>query len=75
MKSGQIVRFKAGSRASELVAIPREAQGKVVCAYRILGNRAIKTERVDVDFKPYGMLWAQPVDAFEPLDEPVAARA
>ncbi len=74
MKSGQIVRFKAGSRASELVSIPREAHGKVVCSYRILANRAVRSERVDVDFKPYGMLWAQPVDAFEPLDEPVAAR-
>ena len=65
MKTGQIVRFRKDSRVSELVAIPREALGTVVCSYRVLANRPNAPERIDVDFKSYGILWGQPADAFE----------
>ncbi len=74
MKTGQIVRFRLDNRVSELASIPREALGTVVCAYRVLANQTCKAERIDVDFKSYGILWAQPADAFEPLpDERIVA--
>ena len=69
MKTGQKVKLRPGRRVASGDAIPADADGVVVCSYRLLANRCGGAERVDVDFKPYGMLWAHPADAFEAAAE------
>ena len=75
MKTGQLVKFRPGLRISADTAIPNDAAGIVVCAYKLLSDRTGRCERIDVDFHPYGILWAQPAEAFESMSEAQAAPA
>ncbi len=67
MKTGQRVRFRQGLKIGD-ITIPKDAAGVVVCSYKLLADRSGR-ERVDVDFRPYGILWAQPAEAFETTSE------
>jgi hypothetical protein len=74
MQAGQIVRLRPGGRISSSRAIPEGAAGVVICAYRpSVGGRG-GPERIDVDFRQHGIVWAQPADAFEASDEHSAQR-
>ena len=67
MKTGQKVRIRSNRKIAAASTIPQDAEGVVLCAYRLLSDLQTHTERVDVDFSPYGMLWGQPAAAFESL--------
>jgi hypothetical protein len=69
MQAGQIVRLRPGGRISASRAIPLEASGTVICAYRLLAGRLGGGERIDVDFRQHGVVWGQPAEAFEPAGE------
>ena len=75
MKTGQVVKFRPGLRIAAGNSIPNDAAGIVVCSYKLLSDRTGRCERIDVDFRSYGMLWAQPADAFESMSEAQAAPA
>jgi len=68
MQAGQKVRFKAASPLSLKFNIPREAQGAVLCRYRLLrgGNAA---HRLDVQFGPQLVVWGAPDDQFEMIED------
>ncbi|OJY00116.1 MAG: hypothetical protein BGP04_21105 [Rhizobiales bacterium 62-17] len=65
VKAGQIVQLKAASRAPQHMAIPPDAEGTVLCSYRLLQRYPRHPDRVDVEFKGYGVLWGEASDLFE----------
>ncbi|MDH7797811.1 MULTISPECIES: hypothetical protein [unclassified Beijerinckia] len=65
MKAGQIVQLKTAARAAQHMSIPPEAEGTVICTYRLLQRFPRHPDRVDVDFKDYGVLWGEASDLFE----------
>ncbi|MDT2020261.1 hypothetical protein [Methylocella sp. CPCC 101449] len=65
MKAGQIVQLKAAVRAAQHMAIPPDAEGTVLCCYRLLQRYPRHPDRVDVEFKGYGVLWGEASDLFE----------
>ena len=69
MKTGERVRFRSGLQIADQISIPRDASGTVVCSYHLLADKSRRCERLDVDFRPYGILWGQPAEAFEPTLE------
>ncbi len=70
MHAGQKVRFKAASPLSFQLNIPRDAQGAVLCRYRLLRGES-SAHRLDVRFGPQLVVWGAPDDQFEPVeDEP-----
>ena len=52
MKVGQRVRFKSTSGAALYWKIPHDAQGTVMCAYRLLASNRAAPDRLDVHFTP-----------------------
>lgn len=65
MKAGQTVQLKADARTAQHAAIPPDAVGTVLCSYRLLQRFPRHPDRVDVDFKDYGVLWGEASDIFE----------
>lgn len=61
------VRFKAASPLSRKLNIPRDAQGNVICRYRLL--RGGHGERLDVQFGPHLVVWGAPDDQFEKVED------
>ena len=61
------VRFKAASPLSRKLNIPRDAQGNVICRYRLL--RGSHGERLDVRFGPHLVVWGAPDDQFEKVED------
>lgn len=47
------------------MAIPPDAEGTVLCCYRLLQRYPRHPDRVDVEFKGYGVLWGEASDLFE----------
>ncbi|WP_294534375.1 hypothetical protein [uncultured Rhodoblastus sp.] len=72
MQAGQKVRFKEASPLSLDLKIPREAQGAVLCHYRLLRGDN-DAHRLDVRFGPQLVVWGAPVDQFETIEEEVVA--
>ncbi len=68
MHTGQKVRFKAASPLSLQLNIPREAQGAVLCRYRLLRGEN-QAHRLDVRFGPQLVVWGAPDDQFEAIDD------
>ena len=71
MHAGQKVRFKAASPLSLQLKIPREAQGAVLCRYRLLRGET-EAHRLDVRFGPQLVVWGAPDDQFETVDDETA---
>jgi hypothetical protein len=61
------VRFKAASPLSRKLNIPRDAQGNVICRYRLL--RGGPGEKLDVQFGPHLVVWGAPDDQFEKVED------
>jgi hypothetical protein len=68
MTTGQLVQLKVHSRNAQRASIPAHATGTVICSYRLLQPKPRHPERVDVDFKDYGVLWGEPSIVFEALE-------
>jgi len=58
MKVGQRVRFKPTSGAARYWKIPHDAQGTVMCSYRLLASNRAAPDRLDVRFTPQLVIWA-----------------
>lgn len=72
MHAGQKVRFKAASPLSLQLKIPREAQGAILCRYRLLRGEP-SAHRLDVRFGPELVVWGAPDDQFETVEEEAGA--
>jgi len=67
MKVGQRVRFKSTSGAAQYWKIPHDAQGTVMCAYRLLTSNRARADRLDVRFTPEIVIWGGSADDFEEI--------
>jgi hypothetical protein len=68
MHAGCKVRLKPNSPLGSQLKIPREAQGAVLCRYRLLRGGAA-AHRLDVRFGPELVVWGAPDDQFETVEE------
>ena len=66
MKVGQRVRFKSTS-AAQYWKIPQDAQGTVMCSYRLLASNRAAPDRLDVRFTPQLVIWGGAAADFEEI--------
>jgi hypothetical protein len=69
VRSGQRIRLRASSRAASEWKIPPEAEGTVICHYRILAGSSGASDRLDVRFSPKTVIWGAPAAEFEVIGE------
>jgi hypothetical protein len=70
MKVGQRVRFKSTS-AARYWKIPQDAQGTVMCSYRLLTSNRARADRLDVRITPELVIWGGAAEDFEEIrDDP-----
>ncbi len=67
MKVGQRVRFKSASGAARYWKIPPDAQGTVMCSYRLSASNPATAERLDVRFAPQVVIWGGAAAEFEEI--------
>jgi hypothetical protein len=72
MHAGQKVRLKPMSPLGAQLKIPHEAQGAVLCRYRLLRGDAAG-HRLDVRFGPELVVWGAPDDQFETVEDDKSA--
>ena len=66
MKVGQRVRFKSTS-AARYWKIPQDAQGTVMCSYRLLTSNRARADRLDVRITPELVIWGGAAEDFEEI--------
>ncbi len=69
MKVGQRVRFKPTSGAARYWKIPHDAQGTVMCSYRLLASNRAAPDRLDVRFTPQLVIWGGAAADFEEIKD------
>jgi hypothetical protein len=67
--AGQKVRVRPASPVARGWKIPNEAEGTVLCRYRLLNSRTGAAERLDVRFSPRLVIWGAPAVEFEAIGE------
>ncbi len=77
MRNGQHVRVKPSAPALDHYRLPPDAEGVVLCQYRVLSGLTPAAERVDVQFGPDRVIWGLPATLLEEVggNEAVAAVA
>ena len=68
MKVGQRVRFKSTS-AARYWKIPQDAQGTVMCSYRLLTSNRARADRLDVRITPQLVIWGGAAEDFEEISD------
>jgi hypothetical protein len=69
MKVGQRVRLKPSSGAARYWKVPPDAQGTVMCSYRLPASKAATAERLDVRFTPQVIIWGGAATEFEAIGD------
>ncbi len=69
MKVGQRVRFKSTSAAARYWKIPPDAQGTVMCSYRLPASNPARAERLDVRFTSQIVIWGGAAAEFEEIGD------
>ncbi len=64
MIAGEKVRLKAASPFASRLNLPEDAEGAVICCYKVLRG-GVATQKMDVQFSAQLVLWGVPADAFE----------
>jgi hypothetical protein len=67
MNPGQKVRVRPTSSVARDWNIPREAQGTVICRYRVLKDAQTAPDRLDVRFSRRLFVWGAPDREFEAI--------
>jgi len=70
MQNEQRIRLKRSSPAAREWQVPPGAEGTVICRYRILSDRPIASDRLDVRFGPRLVVWGAPAAEFETVAAP-----
>ncbi len=69
VRKGQRIRLRHASLAAREWGIPPDAEGTVLCEYRVLADRTGMSERVDVRFNSKRIVWGAPAREFEPIGD------
>ena len=69
MQKGERIRLRPASPGAREWRLPREAEGTVLCHYRVFAGRPGASDRMDVDFGPRTVIWGAPATEFEPVTE------
>ena len=69
MQKGERIRLRPASPGAREWRLPREAEGTVLCHYRVFAGRPGATDRMDVHFAPEIVIWGAPATEFEPITE------
>ena len=59
--------LQSTSDAARYWKIPQDAQGTVMCAYRLLANNRAAPDRLDVRFTPQLVIWGGAAEDFEEI--------
>lgn len=71
----QRIRLRPSSPLAREWNLPPDAEGTVICRYRILARRSLDADRLDVRFGPRLVVWGAPAVEFEAIDEPLPSSA
>jgi hypothetical protein len=66
---GQRIRLRRSSRLASEFDIPQEAEGTLICEYRVLARNFVTPDRLDVRFGPQLVVWGAPATEFEEVAE------
>jgi hypothetical protein len=69
MRKGERIRLRPASPGAREWRLPREAEGTVLCHYRVFAGRPGASDRMDVCFSPETVIWGAPATEFEPVAE------
>jgi hypothetical protein len=69
MQKGERIRLRPASPGAREWRLPHEAEGTVLCRYRVFAGRPGASDRVDVCFSPETVVWGAPAAEFEPVAE------
>lgn len=69
MRKGERIRLRPASPGAREWRLPREAEGTVLCHYRVFAGRPGASDRMDVRFSPKTVIWGAPATEFEPIAE------
>jgi len=69
MQKGERIRLRPASPAAREWRLPHEAEGTVLCHYRVFAGRPGALDRMDVCFSPETVIWGAPAAEFEPVPE------
>jgi hypothetical protein len=67
LRKGQRIRLRHSSLAAREWGLPLDAEGTVICQYRVLADRSGAAERVDVRFNAKTVIWGAPANEFETI--------
>jgi hypothetical protein len=69
MRKGERIRLRSASPGATEWRLPHEAEGTVLCHYRVFAGRPGASDRMDVCFSPETVIWGAPATEFEPIPE------
>jgi hypothetical protein len=69
MQKGERIRLRPASPGAREWRVPHEAEGTVLCRYRVFAGRPGASDRVDVCFSPETVIWGAPAAEFELVPE------
>jgi hypothetical protein len=69
VRAGQRIRLRPASRAAREWNIAPDAEGTVICRYRILASGPAAPDRLDVRFSPQKVIWGAPAVEFEEIGD------
>ena len=73
MKAGQTVRVRPASRLASEWNLQPDAEGTVLCQYKILAGCAGSVERIDVRFPENRTIWGAVAQEFQEVSVDTAA--
>jgi len=74
MTTEQRIRLRPSSPLAREWNIPPDAEGTVICRYRILARPSLDADRLDVRFGPRMIVWGAPAVEFEAVADGPASR-
>ncbi len=69
LRKGERIRLRRASPAAAEWQVPDEAEGTVICHYRVFAGPRDAAERLDVRFGPRRVVWGAPATEFEIIGE------
>ena len=69
MQKGERIRLRPASPGAREWRLPHEAEGTVLCHYRVFAGKPGASDRMDVYFSSETVIWGAPATEFEPVPE------